>query len=139
MALTNYEQSKIWRKRLQEELETLSSKEFQKRAWINFEPGIVYSFTEAVCGYFDDLLLVEGRENEGLDWHLKENSLSKEEVDILRPFNLAFHNYAENIDEDEPYVDLHKKIHEDPEWEKIRKMAGDVLKKIDFDKVPPQD
>jgi hypothetical protein len=128
--------AKIWRKRLQGALEDLSSLKFQKKAWVDrTDPNLWWEWREVVCGYFDDLLLVERGDREGINYHVNQKRLTSQEADILRHFNETFSTYADKTDQPNDNSG-YEKILADPEWIKITQMAKEVLEKIDFDKLP---
>ena len=118
---------KNWRKLLQSELEVDSSLEIQKNAILYGKGPIILDWNEIISGYFDDRNL-----SEGLEWAVNEGFLSNKEADILKPFHEAFKAF---LDEGGAEM-LDKEVLKDPKWIQITVLAGEVLERIDFDKLP---
>ncbi len=130
----------LWRQELKENLQDLSSLDFQRKVWIeNSLPEIWWDWVEAICGYFDDLGMDydDSKKQVGLEAHVKSGELTSAEADLLRPFNDAFHLYTRDTP-NHPTIEEYEKIINDPEWIKITKLAGEILKQIDFDKLPSE-
>ena len=126
------------RQSIKEQLENLSSLKFQRKVWIaNSLPGIWWDWSDAVCGYFDDLRMSKSDKapKSGLIYHVNDGILTKAEANIIEPFNDLFDSFVDKYPAF-PTIEEYEKILNDPQWIKITKFAVKILKKINFDKLP---
>ena len=96
-------------------LEEMSDKAFQRRAWNGEISGEMHIFEEAVIGIFTD---------SGM-WHLRKDNKTGFDDDILEMFD-NLHRQLMKIDE----YRTPNEIIDDPKMVMVRKIAGDILKKI---------
>lgn len=90
----------------------LSHIEFQKKVWVEASiPIVVSSFTEAVCCYYDDLVLDAGYES-----FMNEGFISKREFEIVSHAHNLFSDYISRPDK-ESLSDA--KVFLDPDWHRV--------------------
>ena len=65
-----------------------SSVERQKLLWYGNKKNLISSFTELMCGYFDDVL-----GSDSYDEIIKEGFITIDEYKIIEPFHTALLNY----------------------------------------------
>ena len=106
-------------KRLFEELEGISDKEYQRRVWIRGEGPECDDFGESVCRYS---LLAESIFDE-----YKELGFSDIQFDTFKKFHAEYEKFWEDNDWPPLFIDT-------PEWTKITEMAKEVLKAFNHPK-----
>ena len=101
----------------------ISDVDFQYRIWIEGSGPEVSSFTEAICGFFDDFNAKE------LVDHPKAYSLSP-----LQHLKLSeLYNALRAYSDDTPGI-LDIEVVQDPQWYTIRNLAKETLLAFDFQK-----
>src|ERR1700730_3942979 len=93
-------------------LDTISNKEYQKRAWIRGEGP---DFDETVCHFFDD--------GEPIFEDYRAYGISEDQYRLLIKFRDAFEAFSDEYDLPLEFINT-------PEWEKIMKMAKEMLKEF---------
>lgn len=97
----------------------LSSNEFQRRIWINGEGPEVDSFEDVVCDFFG--------ESDSILENYKEFGLAENQYTLLKRFRDKFQSFSDENNSPHEFIDT-------PEWERITKMAQDVLSAFDHKK-----
>ena len=111
---------KIDRHLLLECLRELSSRELQEASWLGGDPENTFSFTEAICGVFDDSGLMRELESGRLQAVVSEELLQKlaqlyDAIDLIP-------------EESSPATIL-----EHPGMESVRTLAGELLRLFERD------
>lgn len=78
----------IWRKRLFEAINELTSQNLQKESWQNREnKNPHWTFVEFMCCYFDDLLIYD------YPYYINNNWISQKEYEIIKDWHISIDNY----------------------------------------------
>jgi len=97
----------------------ISSKEYQRRIWIEGAGPECHDFDEAVNDFFDD--------GEPILQNYQDYGLSQNQYRLLKKFHDEFRIFADNNDFPKEFIDT-------PEWERIMSLAKDVLEAFDYQK-----
>ncbi|HSX03338.1 MAG TPA: hypothetical protein VLG76_01270 [Rhabdochlamydiaceae bacterium] len=97
----------------------IADKEYQKRVWIRGEGPECDDFDETVNSLLDpaDAVLED----------YKNFNISKHQYELFKKFQDNFKIFAPEHDYPQEFID-------DPEWDRIVEMAGEVLKAFNFQK-----
>lgn len=99
---------KNWRRNWLESLYEFANSHFQRGLWVEAAyKGLIGSFAECMCCYFDDLVL-----DNGYQPRIDEGLVSKEEADALS----RFHGLVEQYEPGQKSTD---EILSDPKWSKV--------------------
>jgi len=101
-------------KQFSEEVFILSSKEYQKRVWVEGIGPECDDYSESINRFFDSCEIILN--------HFEEFGLKKEQYNLL---NLFFNKFDEFIQTNN---DFPQEFINTPEWTKITEMAKEVLK-----------
>ncbi len=91
----------------------ISNKEYQKRIWIEGAGPECHDFDEAVNDFFGD--------GKPILENYQDYGLSQNQYQTLKKFHDEFRIFADKNDLPEDFIDT-------PEWERVMKMAREVLK-----------
>jgi hypothetical protein len=113
----------INRKQILEEflanLYRISNKEYQKRIWIEGQGPECHNFDEAVCDFFGD--------GDPIIENYKDFGVTERQCYLLLKFRDKFMDFSDENDYPQLFIDT-------PEWEKITKMAKEILLAFDYQK-----
>jgi hypothetical protein len=100
-------------------LSHIQDKEYQRRIWIRNEGPECQAYDDAVCDFFDigDPILDD----------YKSFEITKIQYKVLKKFRDEFRIFANNNDFPEEFIDT-------PEWERIMRLAKEVLKTFGYQK-----
>lgn len=116
--LSSEESKKYWRKAVAENIQNIALEKDLNTQWKILSEK-----------HFDELFLWENASTQsGTDFWISKDYLTQEEGEILKPFNKKLSELWEIYDPKDSKWKL--------KWNEIRKMAKEILEKIDFDKLP---
>jgi hypothetical protein len=101
----------------------ISNREYQKRVWIRGEGPEVDDFDETVEHFFDDIELILDQNPKDY----KKFELTHKQLHILKVFRDAFKKFSEDNYWPPEFIEM-------PEWERIIKMAKEVLGAFNYQK-----
>lgn len=106
-----------------ETIEGISNKDYQKKIWIRGEGPEVDDFDETVCNFFQD--------GNGVIQNYQDFGITKNQHQKLVKFRDKFNEFCRG-----PALSyyLPEKFIDTPEWEKIMRMAKEVLKAFNYRK-----
>jgi hypothetical protein len=102
-----------------ETIRDISDTEYQKRIWILGEGPEEDSFDDVVNYFFDEV--------DGILESHKDFSITVSQYRVLKKFRDQFEEFSDNNDFPEQFIDT-------PEWERIIKMAKEVLGAFNYQK-----
>ena len=108
-----------WLDSIDELFDELSSREFQNRVWVQGDGPEISSYTELMCGLFNDYSFDSFVEDSWQEFRLSDFLRSK-----LRQIKLLLTNY----NKDDLLTDA--QIVNDPKWLEIVEAAGEVLTRL---------
>ncbi len=95
----------------------ISSKEYQRRVWIEGKGPECDDFDDTVCAFFDD--------GDPILKKYKDYGITDNQYHLLLKFRNAFETFSDKNNWPEEFIDT-------PEWAKIMEMAKEVLKAFDY-------
>lgn len=99
----------------------ISNKEYQKRIWVKGEGPEVDDFDDTVCDFFGEC--------DPILESYKDFGITDNQYELLIKFCDEFRKFSKKRDLPPDFLDF-------PEWEKIMKMAKEVLKVFNYQKKP---
>jgi hypothetical protein len=98
----------------------IASKEYQKRIWVDGEGPEVDDFDNTVNDFFVEC--------DSILENYKDFGITENQYLILKKFRDRFRNFSNENNWPQEFIDT-------PEWEKITKMAQEILKAFNYNKV----
>lgn len=106
----------LWVSALRDVLEEFADRDIQDRRWFGRNPPEESSPTEVICMLFNNLYIDDALKDPNLDLTPAQRSAGMQFADMVAAF---MHDHQD--------LNEHKVI-DDPEWEKIRQVAANLLK-----------
>ena len=100
-------------------INSISDKKYQEKAWIKGEGSECDSFDELVCVFLEEYMEIKK--------NYKRHNISESQYLLLNSFCREFESFSNENDWPYLFIDTH-------EWNKITKLAKDVLKAFNYKK-----
>lgn len=110
-------------KRFLETIEVISNSDYQYRIWVKGLGPEVNSYADTICDFFDDL--------EAIEEYKSKLGISDKQYQLIIQLRDALEIFSDEVP---GMADPEKEILPNPEWNKIQKLAKEVLEAFDYRK-----